>query len=1266
MDKIIWEKYSVDEFQLFCNALLSFEIGKLYRPFTAPGKDNGIDGWFEGLYQGRQGKWRFQAKSHNTARKTAVSLVKSDIKAEVAKIGEENVFVLLTNVELLPQEHFELIELFAQLKPADKEVVFELWDGAKLLTLALQYPLLWLWLDEGFKTSQLVNYKAAFSWQLNQSVADGFTLANRFVFREDKLNILHKFVSSGNRIALITGEAGIGKTRLVLEFFDRLEKQEDSPVCLVFANKNIDFDKLTKALSGTKKFLLFVDDAHEYDPRTIADLNALSATPGLSIQLVLTAREIQSHNSIALIKEYEQQKITRIKLEELTREETKALLTDELKDNYLSNYLDELTTITHGKPILIISVLRAAYNGMRIEELKVDNFLTDYVTNYFSTALDLIRENTGMSKLKAKGLLQLVCLVEPFNFKDSNLINQISGCLSIDTESVSYALELLMSGSFVSGRFEQSVKPDYYSDILLREANHPLINSAVQQFPASMQKIIANLASADEVDAGKQSILTEILDKYIEPLKVGDNINAVFQILETINLVSYLKPDISMKTVTMYIEALEQKGPLYESYLKSNEYSFGRESGISRITTLLYDLLYRKELFDFVYRSTFRLHQIFGEPKPLIPIFRFSKRDHLEKYLVTRQQYFVDTLQKEIIHLGHDQLLFAVECLQSFLILDYTAATNSPEGRAITITTYYIPKGGRIKKLRNGIIRLLITIFKSTVNDKVKNSSLTALLDIPRGISATKRNPKPYDGSDEIMTILEFLKEDGANIPQASQKDVLENLYWYTKWNIGDEFNPVIEDIKEALKPRNLTEQLIQLFASSELKTDLRKGEELVKETLKTIYEGHSSDAIADSLSSIHKQYGNKLYTFHLAISALTDFPELEKHIYSMLWLQDRSFIDKWGSWILNDVYFVHKDSIFFWKAIEDLLSQKSGTADNVILNIYSFYHASKIEMTDRDFQLIEQIARKNESQNHFSLVKPLVAFVVKKPEKGAELCREFLDRCSNNEADHLFLFLSDNLKEAHITIQDLILNCTTRFHISHSMEVCLNEVLRRDGNDLFFKFIVARINFKLQLMRRKEDFVGYDVLPDGKYSHIFDGIEDSVKFSLFRRVIEWYCVAELDSFETLFLKDLFESFNKEDKISDLVSNLFNDLARQFKGNMTATLRLFDVLAIYHQKDYQLLELIEQIYTLSLTHHGNNPSYLSDLHHGAYVAITEVGVKSGTSGEPFPVDIALRDLLVRYLEQAVPGPAFRSVLIDAKNSVDRDINRSHDEENETW
>jgi hypothetical protein len=296
MDTINWNNFNFTDFTAICNALLLFEVGKGVQPFGAPGKDGGIDGSFVGSYNGKQGKWRFQYKFHNVIRKTGFQLLKSEVEKELENLKGEDYFVLMTNVELLPQEFNELKAKFDNKKAAFAQTCeFMLWDGAKLQGLLIGHPLIRMWINDGFETAQLQDFRTYFKRGLEANGFEPLTLNNRFTGRDAIKGQLTGFLNSGHLPAIITGEAGIGKTRLVIEFFQKVVEGLDNWSALVLASKNVDFDKLRNALSGDSCYVILIDDAHKYSPEDVADMKQLAQLSDGRIMLLLTAWGIEAY-----------------------------------------------------------------------------------------------------------------------------------------------------------------------------------------------------------------------------------------------------------------------------------------------------------------------------------------------------------------------------------------------------------------------------------------------------------------------------------------------------------------------------------------------------------------------------------------------------------------------------------------------------------------------------------------------------------------------------------------------------------------------------------------------------------------------------------------------------------------------------------------------------------------------------------------------------------------------------------------------------------
>lgn len=178
---INWTEFNGEKFQAFCNDLLSFEFGKNYIPFTAPGGDQSIDGLFDGEYNSKTGKWRFQAKFHHpdTGRVSGFNQLKAQIKKDITEnIQDETTVIFITNVELNPNQRKEIKTTTGKtLQENGKVVDFDIWDGAKIYTLLAHHPIVKLWYTDQTKYL-ILEYSEYFREELNAAQNTSYALSN--------------------------------------------------------------------------------------------------------------------------------------------------------------------------------------------------------------------------------------------------------------------------------------------------------------------------------------------------------------------------------------------------------------------------------------------------------------------------------------------------------------------------------------------------------------------------------------------------------------------------------------------------------------------------------------------------------------------------------------------------------------------------------------------------------------------------------------------------------------------------------------------------------------------------------------------------------------------------------------------------------------------------------------------------------------------------------------------------------------------------------
>ena len=1269
MDKINWANYNYDEFELFCNALLSFEFGKVYVPFSAPGRDGGIDGSFTGSYQGHVGKWRFQFKFSLTSRNDAVSNLKSQLKEEAKRLAGEDHFVLATNVELLPAEAKALQETFdAQLLSINQTCIFWLWDGAKLFNLFIQYPILSHWLNEGFTTAQLRSYKDVYTANLDADNFQPSSMSTYFIGRQRDLEDLDNFLKSNIQMAVISGEAGIGKTRLVLEFFERSIAQLDDWIPLVLVSRNFNYDKIYRALVPGRNYLVFIDDAHTFDPKIIADMKAITGKLS-NVKLILTTRNIQVSVALSLLKEYEQQELLSINLTELSRAETGEVFLRYIGNTDYRHYLNQLVTISFGKPILIVAMLNAMSKAILINDIKQQNFLKEYVTNYFAAYVDKVQSETNIDRTNVRRLLQAVALLEPFNFNDVEMVGKVSTLLGLDQNHVMSALRLLIEFGYVNGRYEQSIKPDYYSDILLSDIDANEVVRFLTDFVPIAGNVIINLSSVDELSKDDTNILNLILRIYIKLIETSQDIAVVKKILTTITTIIFVKQDISKETIDICLNCLTTEGhPIQLEYKDDKQYS--HYSGTTTVGTVITMLHYLYELpanIDFVYRRSFYLYSL-TEEKNAANIFAFDKKDVLKKFNMERQDFILTEITRKFRNYSALELVFALQCLKGFGALDFTLSEWSAVNRdSINITTYFLPSNVTVKNFRKRLIEVLIGLYKSQEALPLRPQILAAIIDIPRGIFATSRNSLQYNNDNEIKSILEFLKTASTTFDILEQKEILEKLYWYVQWGISQNLIPLIEEIKDGLKPKNLVERLSQIFAKAELRSLGVAGIEAhVAEKCRELVSSESKEALAEAVVSFLAQQPHPQHYYWWFQNTLDrEYPDYAKALLHKLYEHSLSLYAMYAASTLGTLYYHHKDVTFYWEQVVILQNLDNIEADNVILMVYAQRVPDVTPVNGRDAETIIQIFNKARKDNNYNLAMAIQLLFAADHPDALSISHKFLERAEQRQTEIYFIRLSDNKTVSEDQMEDLIINYTIRYYLTYEIEVCLNRVLISKGVDIIFDYLVKRFDYKKQIVISTRSLSGYEFLPDGEHSRLFNGQLDK-KITMFTKALQWYLTVEDDGGHLFYAKDMITYLQPAQAITPDLFSLYQTLFNVYADDGDRLERLLDTISVFHTKDDNLVQLIVDIYPTINDYQDIDIEIYKRLRYQCYNALTTMGVKSGTAGMPFQVDIDLKQLLESFiapLSDLVPAKFF---LQEVLKSVNGDIDRGRDRENLTW
>lgn len=221
------------------------------------------------------------------------------------------------------------------------------------------------------------------------------TLQTEFHFREnEKKDLL--FLIKANSLVIISGQAGVGKSRIAIECYRQFIKENKSYKAFCIFNQGIDlFEDIKSYFSDSGDFLIFVDDA-----------NRISGFQYI-VHLLQTKRSDQNFKILVTVRDYALDKIkeicqplgggAEITISRFTDEEIKKLLLDEFEiNNHL--YLDRIVDIAQGNPRVAVMAAQVAKESNTLESIRDVTELYDKYYSSIKTDLDAL-ENGDILKV---------------------------------------------------------------------------------------------------------------------------------------------------------------------------------------------------------------------------------------------------------------------------------------------------------------------------------------------------------------------------------------------------------------------------------------------------------------------------------------------------------------------------------------------------------------------------------------------------------------------------------------------------------------------------------------------------------------------------------------------------------------------------------------------------------------------------------------------------------------------------------------------------
>ncbi|OFS30274.1 hypothetical protein [Abiotrophia sp. HMSC24B09] len=238
-----------------------------------------------------------------------------------------------------------------------------------------------------------------------------------------------------NRVTVLTGSSGIGKTRLAIEACRR-ENDGITEVYCVKSNGNFLYEDIKFYISNPGSYLIFFDDANMVISLDNIFNTILTLPTDFDVRLLISVREYAKHSVLKAVSKYSEANI--IEIGQFKNDEIKDILESNLGIKN-PQYLKKIAEIANGNiRLALLAGIRSREDGYQAIRNAEDIF-----KNYYGRIID-------EAKLTKEDILMLffIAVSGPVKNKDNQLYSDLKESYGADFDdddiiSKLYSLELI-------------------------------------------------------------------------------------------------------------------------------------------------------------------------------------------------------------------------------------------------------------------------------------------------------------------------------------------------------------------------------------------------------------------------------------------------------------------------------------------------------------------------------------------------------------------------------------------------------------------------------------------------------------------------------------------------------------------------------------------------------------------------------------------------------------------------------------------------------
>jgi hypothetical protein len=1242
---------------------LLFEVSKFAHVFTAEGKDSGVDQYYDGEYEGKKGKWRFQDKFHNSGNKPAdVGALKREVIQDIqTNYSGEQYILFITNVNLNTAKHAEIVKAatdeMAIKKIADCE--FILWHEANIEALLPHYPLIfhWYWYKE---TVLLQLFEEYFAKPLDSSSFDvRYQFNNAFYGREKKIESLANFLTHGKESSLaIIANGGYGKTRLVIELFQNHISADAEWIPLVISPVGFNSNEVQRLLQTPKKLLLFIDNAHEV-PDVVKEVKRLVDNSLGKDKLLLTTRPTLFSDILYKLSSHSRD-IQKLQLERLDYDATKAMLTGELPHLQSKNII-HLAGISKGVPNVILELVRLVRNGKNPNELSGEESFQQSVHEIFAEVSKEIETKFGIDRSKFDDFVRLISLISPVQVSDANL-QFIADFLELRVDKLEAHIGKLIELNLLVGNPSLAIKPDPYSDTILLETinknkafiTHVQKTNGAEKF---LENILKNLSEAEIDDSHKEAFIDELLSRYIKLVEDIDTpATTIKSIFEFVEKIVPKKAWAAIYVIEQFFSLNDNiEHPIHE-FLGAWSDKTGIEEIKDIVVKIFYGLScytpYFKDNNEKAYQLVRRYIKATNNFNILATCYMYREWDfqhynYRPRICCENQFFLANKILPYLKGTNEDDIAVALYSAKLLLELEFKLEEYfEPETMAFYYGIGHVPYCDHIKHIRKQVLEVLIAFYMHSpyIADH-RDEVLKELLDYVFYASKNRSKRYPQELSEEIPIVLNALDEIlRSNPPTIVKSEILSQLRTFSRIEYEDDYKPAISKLIELSSSTTSLYEELELHLRNSYYFDEK--DKLAEKVLETLVKYPDFETFTRDLIKIRLDNESVYYNFQIISSIIgKHYPSESRTLFALIQNKHHQLIPT----ALELITYQYKDRKYFSSVIKWMWERKEQFFGSFfwLITAGRSNDISYFELSDLEYFEYATDGENKEADHYISYNLIKYAYIDK--EETFRLLDKFIKRLVKKEVDTLTHALFAD-KEKYKEDFKLELK---HLYLSNLDKIDLNEV----SHD-FFQFLEKEFGVEellgclVKLMEIDLMVEKYRFQSRGRPIYRNTILNNQEKVERYLEVLKW--AIDNPSLDEEIKRLIVAFFRPNYTLTEEIKNAISTQIGQYSGDMDYLLALSKAVRAFNQASEHWIKLTAEIAEELIK--INKTIYVEEVFGSSYSSNSGSKSKSGVN-IPYNEDVFKKSQLEKILAENTFSTPVVTYLQKCLDKVNADIKR---------